>query len=80
MKAQVVSVKEIATTRTFATFQALHLIWQWSFAIYKENSFLETLTKFRIVQDALRFFKQTCLFLLREQAIKWGKLTDVAEN
>ena len=52
MKAQVVSVEEVATARTCATFQALHSIWQWSFAIYKENSFLETLPKFRIVQDA----------------------------
>lgn len=80
MKAQVVSVEEIASTGTLAAFQPLHSIWQWSFAVYKENTFLETLTKFRTLQDALCFFKQTYLLLFREPAIKRGKLNNVARK
>ena len=57
MKAQVVSTEEIATTRTFATLQALYAMWQRSLTVYKEYSFLETLPKFGIVQDTLRLLK-----------------------
>ena len=57
MKAQIVSIEEIATARTFATLQALYSIWQRSLTVYKEDSFLETLPEFGIVQDTLRPLK-----------------------